>query len=80
MQQNGQRDVAESENRRRIMADDKSKTDNRDRSQVAGDEEYEVAYLASKFGLSIPDVRQLIAKYGNDRDILEREAKALGSR
>ena len=62
MQQNGQRDVADSENRRRIMADDKIKTDNRDRGQVAGDEEYEVGYLASKFGLSIPDVRQLIAK------------------
>jgi len=44
------------------MADDKIKTDNRDRGQVAGDEEYEVGYLASKFGLSIPDVRQLIAK------------------
>jgi hypothetical protein len=62
------------------MTDDKSKTDNRDRSQISADEEYEVGYLASKFGLSIPDVRQLIAKHGNDRDTLEREAKAIGSR
>ncbi|TIN15654.1 MAG: DUF3606 domain-containing protein, partial [Mesorhizobium sp.] len=53
------------------MPDDKSKTDNRDRSRVAGDEEYEIGYLASKFGLSIPEVRQLIAKHGNDRDTLE---------
>lgn len=62
------------------MPDDKSKTDDRDRSRVSGDEEYEVGYLASKFGLSIPDVRQLIVKHGNDRDTLEREAKALGNR
>ncbi|MER9625707.1 DUF3606 domain-containing protein [Mesorhizobium sp. M0222] len=62
------------------MPDDKSKTDNRDRSRVSGDEEYEVGYLASKFGLSIPDVRQLIMKHGNDRDTLEREAKVLGNR
>ncbi|MES0020551.1 DUF3606 domain-containing protein [Mesorhizobium sp. M0036] len=62
------------------MPDDKSKTDNRDRSRVSGDEEYEVGYLASKFGLSIPDVRQLFVKHGNDRDTLEREAKALGNR
>ncbi|TRC98349.1 DUF3606 domain-containing protein [Mesorhizobium sp. WSM4303] len=62
------------------MADDKSKTDNRDRSQVSGDQEYEVGYFASKFGLSIPEVRALIAKHGNDRDTLEAEAKRLGNR
>ncbi|MBA1144779.1 DUF3606 domain-containing protein [Mesorhizobium neociceri] len=62
------------------MPDEKSKTDNRDRGRVAGDEEYEVGYLASKFQLTIPEVRELIRKYGNDRDTLEREAKALGNR
>ncbi|MGX5843585.1 DUF3606 domain-containing protein [Mesorhizobium sp. ArgA1] len=62
------------------MADDKSKTDNRDRSQVSGDQEYEVGYFASKFGLSIPEVRELIARHGNDRDTLEAEAKRLGNR
>jgi hypothetical protein len=62
------------------MADDKSKQDFRDRSRVAGDEEYEVGYFASKFGLSIPQVRELIAKHGNDRETLEREAKELGTR
>ncbi|RWB91166.1 MAG: DUF3606 domain-containing protein [Mesorhizobium sp.] len=62
------------------MADDKSKTDSRDRDRVAGDEEYEVGYFASKFGLSIPQVRELIAKYGNDRETLEAEAKRLGVR
>ncbi|RWC26355.1 DUF3606 domain-containing protein [Mesorhizobium sp.] len=62
------------------MPDDKSKTDNRDRDRVSGDEEYEVGYFASKFGLTIPEARQLIAKHGNNRDTLEREAKALGNR
>ncbi|AZO05169.1 DUF3606 domain-containing protein [Mesorhizobium sp. M2A.F.Ca.ET.037.01.1.1] len=62
------------------MADDKSKTDFRDRDRVSGDEEYEVGYFASKFGLSIPQVRELIAKHGNDRETLEAEAKRLGVR
>ncbi|MER9298794.1 DUF3606 domain-containing protein [Mesorhizobium sp. M0621] len=60
------------------MADDKSKRDFRDR--VPGGQEYEVGYFASKFGLTIPEVRELIEKYGNDRETLEREAKALGNR
>ncbi|MBZ9775192.1 DUF3606 domain-containing protein [Mesorhizobium sp. CO1-1-8] len=62
------------------MPDDKSKRDFRDRDRVSGDEEYEVGYLASKFQLTIPEVRELIEKHGNDRKKLEREAKALGSR
>ena len=62
------------------MTDDKSKRDSRDRDRVAGDEEYEVGYFASKFGLSIPQVRELIAKHGNDRETLEREAKQIGNR
>lgn len=62
------------------MPDNKTKLDFRDRNGVAGDEEYEVGYFASKFGLTIPEVRELIAKHGNDRETLEREAKALGSR
>ncbi|MER9331171.1 DUF3606 domain-containing protein [Mesorhizobium sp. M0488] len=62
------------------MTDDKTKRDFRDRDRVSGDEEYEVGYLASKFGLSIPQVRDLIAKHGNNRETLEREAKTLGNR
>ncbi|AZO71267.1 MULTISPECIES: DUF3606 domain-containing protein [unclassified Mesorhizobium] len=62
------------------MTDDKTKRDFRDRDRVAGDEEYEVGYFASKFGLTIPEVRDLIKKHGNDRETLEREAKALGAR
>ncbi|PBB29685.1 DUF3606 domain-containing protein [Mesorhizobium sp. WSM3868] len=62
------------------MADVKSKRDSRDRDRVSGNQVYEVGYFASKFGLSIPEVRKLIAKHGNDRETLEREAKALGTR
>lgn len=59
------------------MSDDKGKRDNRDRSKVARDEEYEIGYVASKFGLSLDQVRALIAEFGNDRDTIEREAEKL---
>ncbi|RUU88712.1 DUF3606 domain-containing protein [Mesorhizobium sp. M7A.F.Ca.MR.176.00.0.0] len=62
------------------MPEDTSKRDFRDRDRVSGDEEYEVGYFVSKFQLTIPEVRELIKKHGNDRETLEREAKALGSR
>jgi hypothetical protein len=62
------------------MADDKNELGFQDRNRVAGDQEYEVGYFASKFGRSTTQVRELIAKHGNDRETLEREAKALGIR
>ena len=62
------------------MADDKTQRDFRDRERVSGDEEYEVGYFASKFGLTIPEIRDLIKKPGNDRETLEREAEQLGKR
>ena len=62
------------------MTDDKYNIGYQDRAQVSGDQEYEVGYFASKFGLSIPQVRELIEKHGNDRATLEREAKQLGNR
>lgn len=57
------------------MADDKTKRDIHDRDRVPGDEEYEVGYLASKFGLTIPEVRDLQEKHCNAREPLERMAK-----
>lgn len=62
------------------MTDDKTKRDFHDRDRVSGDEEYEVGHLASKFGLTIPEVRDLLEKHGNERETLEREAKARGCR
>jgi hypothetical protein len=34
------------------MADDKTKQDNRDRSRVAGDQDYEVKHLATKHNIA----------------------------
>lgn len=59
------------------MADDKSIQDNRDRNKVAGDEGYEIRYLAQKIGITSEQARVLIRRFGNDRRKLEEEAKKL---
>ncbi|ESX06059.1 hypothetical protein X769_04730 [Mesorhizobium sp. LSJC268A00] len=59
------------------MADDKSKRDFRDRDRVSADEDYEVEYFATKTGITTQQVKELIAKHGNQRETLERVAKAL---
>ena len=59
------------------MADDKSKQDFRDRDRVSAEDDYEVSYFASKFNLSTNEVRDLIKRYGNDRETLERQARAI---
>jgi hypothetical protein len=59
------------------MADDKSTRGSGDRNRVAGDEGYAFRYFAIKFGLSIPQIRELFDKYGNDRETLYREARKL---
>jgi len=59
------------------MADDKSKKGKRDRSRVAAGEDYEVQYLAGQTGLSADQARTLIRRYGNDREKLMEEAKAM---
>lgn len=58
------------------MADDKSKRDFRDRNRVSADEDYEVQYFADQNGITPAQVRELIAKHGNDRETLERAVKA----
>ena len=57
--------------------DDKTKQDNRDRSRVAGDEEYEIRYFAEEAGISMDQARELIDRFGNDRETLMREAKKI---
>ena len=59
------------------MADDKSKKDNRDRLRVAGGEDYEVQYLAEQTGITPEQARELIKRYGNDRETLVAHAKNL---
>jgi hypothetical protein len=44
---------------------------------VAGNEDYEVRYFAERHGLTPDQVRELIAKHGNNRDVLEAEAAKL---
>ena len=61
------------------MPDDKSHVGEPDRSRVAGEEEFEVDYLASKHGLSAEQARQLIARLGNDREKLDQAAEKLKS-
>ena len=59
------------------MSDDKTKQDNRDRVQVAGEQGYEVAYFAAKHNISLDQARGLIDRFGNDREKLDREASKL---
>ena len=57
------------------MADNKDLRDGRDRSRVAGDEEYEVQYLAEKLNVSAEEVRKAIQKVGNSREKVEEELR-----
>ena len=59
------------------MPDDKTKVGEPDRSRVSADQDYEVRHLAEKYGLSPTQIRELIARVGNDRAKLEEEAKKL---
>ena len=56
------------------MADDKTKSDKRDITQVAADEVVEVDYFAKRHGITPDLVRELIKEYGNDCAKLEEEA------
>jgi len=49
------------------MPDDKTKVGEADRSRVSADQDYEVRHLAEKYGLSPTQIRELIARVGNDR-------------
>jgi hypothetical protein len=59
------------------MPDDKTKIGEPDRSRVSADQDYEVRQLAQKHGLSPTQIRELIARVGNDRAKLEQEAEKL---
>jgi hypothetical protein len=59
------------------MADYKSKTGGQDRTRVAADQDYDVRDFAEKFDISPAQARRLIERHGNDRGMLEREARKL---
>lgn len=57
------------------MADDPNKKDYGDRDRVAAEQDYEVRYFAKENGITEEQVRELIARHGNMREDLEREAQ-----
>jgi len=59
------------------MADDKTRTDNRDRSQGAGEEEFEVASFAEEAGITLIQARTLIKRQGTDRKVLHEIAESI---
>lgn len=60
------------------MMDSRVVQDNRGRKS-ANDNTYLVAHLARTFSLTIPEVRELIARHGNDRMAIKQEAIKLNS-
>lgn len=59
------------------VADDPSKQDEGDRSQVAGGEDFEVDYLAKKAGIYTEKTRRLIDQFGNDYERQTKQARNL---
>ena len=59
------------------MPDNKSFVGGQDRARVAAEEDYEVQAFARRHGMSPDEVRDLIARIGNDRDALAPEAAKL---
>jgi hypothetical protein len=54
-----------------LMSDDKNKQHGRDRSQVAGNEDYEVQYMAVKLNVSKERVKEAIKAVSNDREKIQ---------
>jgi hypothetical protein len=59
------------------MADDKTRSDGRDRAKGAGGDDYQVRQLADKMGITADEARNLIRRYGNDRKKIEEAVKKL---
>jgi predicted transcriptional regulator len=62
------------------MADNRSQVGEPDRSRVAAAERYDIQRLAERHGISTDEARELIEQFGNDHDILDREADKLRAR
>jgi hypothetical protein len=59
------------------MPDDKTKVGEPDRSQVAADQDYELRNIAERHRLTLQQVRELMARVGNDREKLDKAATEL---
>jgi hypothetical protein len=62
------------------MPDNKSQVGEPDRSRVSASDRYEVQHFAERAGISTDEARELIERFGNDRETLEREANKLRGR
>lgn len=59
------------------MSDNKEDRGSQDRSQVAGEQDYEVRHFAEKHDISTEQARQLVETHGNDRETLEQAVKRI---
>jgi hypothetical protein len=59
------------------LADNKTKIGGKDRARAAVDQDYDVRDFAEKFDISPAQAKRLIERHGNDRGMLEREARKL---
>ena len=62
------------------MREDKTKTGVGDRTQVAGEQNYEAVRFARHHGISVEQARNLIGKFGDNKQVLDREGWKLGER
>lgn len=59
------------------MAGNRSQVGEPDRERLAAAERYDVQHLAERHGISTDEARELIERFGTDREILDREAEKL---
>ena len=59
------------------MADDKTNRGEPDRSKVSGSEDYELDYLAKKYGMTRAQARELVERVGTNRGKLDEAAKRM---
>lgn len=59
------------------MADNKSHIGEPDRSRISSSDPYEIQHLAQKHRISTDEARDLVERFGNDRETLDREAEKL---
>ena len=59
------------------MSDDKTKVGEPDRNKVAREQDYEVDYVAEKFGISGSEAPKLIERFGSDREKIYAAAETL---
>jgi hypothetical protein len=62
------------------MADDKSNRGEPDRGRAAGGQDYELDYLARRYGMSREQARALVERVGGDRAKLDEAAGRMKSR